>query len=427
MSDPNVAVEICVVTAFPDIVRSYMASSVLGRGVASGALEVSVIDIRDFASGDYRQIDDYSYGGGGMVLMSGPLEAAIDSAAPPDERFVVYPSPQGVTLHQELVEDLRRIAGTRRLVIVCGHYEGVDERFVERCVDMEISMGDFVLTGGELPALAIVDAVARLVRGVVGRFEAVREDSFFSGMLDHPHYTRPEVWNGDAVPGVLMGGNHGEIVRFRRRQAVRRTISRKPEAIARAGVMPYLEFGVYVVQLHHPVLDRNGNVSTTALTGMDLHDVARVCRTYGVKKYIVATPLDSQRDMIHKIAGHWITGYGAEFNPDRAEAMKTIKTTRSLKQALGWVEEKEHRPPFTIATTARERSDSSSWLTLKERILRVSRPVVFIFGTGWGLSDEVMVSSDAVMAPILGGDDGYNHLSVRSAASIALDRFFGFR
>lgn len=427
MSEPGASPRVAIVTAFPGLIRGYLGASVLGRGIKSGALEVSVVDVRDFAAGEYRQIDDYSYGGGGMVMMAGPLEAAVDSVSPRENRFVVYPSPQGVRAAQEIVEDLRRIAGEKTLVIVCGHYEGLDERFVARNVNLEISMGDFVLTGGELPALALTDAVARLIPGVVGKFEAVEGDSFFSGMLDHPHYTRPENFDGSSVPEELLSGDHGAIVRHRRDEAARRTLERRPDLIARAGIMPYLKRGVYVIQLHHPALDRNGGESATAITGMDLHDIARACLAYGVKKYIVATPIASQREMIKKIAAHWTDGYGAAFNPDRSEAMRKIKSVPSLERALAFIEEREKKSPFTIATTARERGGSASWLALKSAVLREERPAAFVFGTGSGLPDRVIDSCGAVMSPISGGLDGLNHLSLRSAVSITLDRFFGFR
>jgi tRNA (guanine37-N1)-methyltransferase len=246
-------------------------------------------------------------------------------------------------------------------------------------------------------------------------------------MLDNPHYTRPENFGGDKVPQVLLSGNHGAINGFRRREAVERTLSRRPEMISRAGIMPYVEGGVYVLQLHHPVLDRNGRKSTTAVTGMDLHDIGRACRTYGVKRYIVVTPLKPQRDLVKKVSSHWVDGYGADVNPDRAEAMRKIKTSDTLRRTLEWIENKEKTFPFTIATTAKEWDGAASWITLKERVLRAKRPVALIFGTGWGLCDEVLASSDSVMSPISGGLDGYNHLSVRSAVSITLDRFFGFR
>lgn len=421
------SVQISVITAFPELVRGFISSSVLGRAIASGKLEVSAVDIRDYAVGAYRQIDDYSFGGGGMVLMPGSLEAALESVAGREERCVVCPTPQGIPLHQELVEDLYRVSLAKRLAIVCGHYEGIDERFVERNADVEFSIGDFVLTGGELPAIALVDAISRLVKGVVGKERAVEEDSFFSGMLDHPHYTRPADFKGSVVPDALLGGDHAAIDAYRKKEAARRTISRRPDIIARACIMPYLEKGAYVVLLHHPVLDRNGQKSTTAITGMDLHDISRVCRTYGVKKYFIVTPFAPQREMVKKIAAHWISGYGAEFNPDRKEAMELIKTSSSLGGALKWIEDREKASPFTIATTAKPHSGGLNWTGVKRRLLEISNPAVFIFGTGSGLHEDVLSRSSVVMRPISGGNRDYNHLSVRSAVGIVLDRFFGFR
>lgn len=429
------SVRISVVTAFPDLVRTYLGASVLGRGIHAGKLDVSVVDIRDFSedtssassASAYRQIDDYSFGGGGMVIMPAPLEAALESVSKKNDRYVVFPSPQGVAMNQERVEDLRKIAGTKHLVIVCGHYEGLDERFVRSHVDLEVSLGDFVLTGGELPALAIIDAISRFVEGVVGKASAVQNDSFYTGLLDHPHYTRPATYKGTTVPEVLLTGDHAAIVSYRNDEAIARTLTRRPDLLSRAGIMPYLEKGVYVVQLHHPVYDRNGQKSTTAITGMDLHDIARICRTYGVKKYIIVTPLEPQREMIKTIAAHWIEGYGAAFNPDRADAMRRIKTFASFARALAWIEEREHAKPLTVATTAKERPQAVNWLSVKATLLQEKRPAAFLFGTGHGLHEDILTNSEVVLRPIAGGLDGYNHLSVRSAAGIVLDRFFGFR
>lgn len=416
--------KITVITAFPELMRNYLASSVLGRGIAAGKLEAEVVDIRDFSEGSYRQIDDYCYGSGGMMLMAEPLAKAVESVSGGAKPYVVYPSPQGVRLHQELVEDLAR---KEHLVIVCGHYEGVDERFTEKYVDMEISLGDFVLTGGEMPAMAIVDAVSRLIPGVVGSESSVEEDSFYSGMLDTPHYTRPAEWRGERVPEVLMGGDAKAIERWRRRQSVERTLDRRPDVAGRAGIIPWLSGGAYVMEVHYPVLDKRGEKSSTAITGMDLHDIARACRTYGIKKYLLVTPIAQQREMAKRIAGHWTSGWGADYNPDRREAFSTLKIFASVQKALAWAEEKEKKPVFKIATTAKRHEGAQHWLTLKREILRRDHSPLFIFGTGWGLHDEVMDMADAVMTPIIGGKDGWNHLSVRSAVSITLDRFFGWR
>ena len=416
--------KITVITAFPELMRDYLASSVLGRGIAAGKLEAEVVDIRGFSEGSYRQIDDYCYGSGGMMLMAEPLAKAVESVSGGAKPYVVYPSPQGVRLHQELVEDLAR---KERLVIVCGHYEGVDERFTEKYVDMEISLGDFVLTGGEMPAMAIVDAVSRLIPGVVGSESSVEEDSFYSGMLDTPHYTRPAQWRGERVPEVLLNGDAKAIERWRRRQSVERTLDRRPDIAGRAGIIPWLSGGAYVMEVHYPVLDKRGEKSSTAITGMDLHDIARACRTYGIKKYLLVTPIAQQREMAKRIAGHWTSGWGADYNPDRREAFSTLKIFASVQKALAWAEEKEKKPVFKIATTAKRHAGAQHWLTLKREILRRDHSPVLIFGTGWGLHDEVMNMADAVMTPICGGKDGWNHLSVRSAVSITLDRFFGWR
>lgn len=416
--------KISIITAFPELMRSYLAASVLGRGIAAGKLDVEVIDIRDFAEGDYRQIDDYCYGSGGMMLMAEPLAKALASVSAETKPYVVYPSPQGTHLYQELVEDLSR---KENLVIICGHYEGVDERFTQKYVDAEISLGDFVLTGGEMPAMAIVDAVSRLFPGVVGKNSSVTEDSFYSGMLDTPHYTRPAEWRGARVPEVLTNGDAKAIDRWRRRRSVERTLDRRPDVAARAGIMPWLSGGAYVMEVHYPVLDKHGEKSSTAITGMDLHDIARACRTYGIKKYLLVTPLAQQREMAKRIAGHWTSGWGAEYNPDRKEAFSTLKIFASVQKALGWLSEREKKEPFKIATTAKRHAGAQHWLTLKREILRRDHSPVFLFGTGWGLHDEVMEMADAVMTPITGGSDGWNHLSVRSAVSITLDRFFGWR
>lgn len=416
--------KITVITAFPELMRNYLASSVLGRGIAAGKLEAEVVDIRDFSEGSYRQIDDYCYGSGGMMLMAEPLARAVESVSGGAKPYVVYPSPQGVRLHQELVEDLAR---KEHLVIVCGHYEGVDERFTEKYVDMEISLGDFVLTGGEMPAMAIVDAVSRLIPGVVGSESSVEEDSFYSGMLDTPHYTRPAQWRGERVPEVLLNGDAKAIERWRRRQSVERTLDRRPDIAGRAGIIPWLSGGAYVMEVHYPVLDKRGEKSSTAITGMDLHDIARACRTYGIKKYLLVTPIAQQREMAKRIAGHWTSGWGADYNPDRREAFSTLKIFASVQKAIAWTEEKEKKPVFKIATTAKRHAGAQHWLTLKREILRRDHSPLIIFGTGWGLHDEVMEMADAVMTPICGGKDGWNHLSVRSAVSITLDRFFGWR
>ncbi len=224
------ALAVAVVTLFPGLVEAFAGHGVTGRAVERGVLRLECVNPRSFARDRHRTVDDRPYGGGpGMVMRFEPLHAATRAAR---ERLggarVVYLSPQGARLDQETV---RRLAGQRRLVLVCGRYEGVDERFVEADVDEEISIGDYVLAGGELAALVLVEAMSRLVPGVLGHRDSASEDSFAERLLDWPHYTRPERVAGRAVPAVLLGGDHGAVRRWRRKQALGRTLLRRPDLL----------------------------------------------------------------------------------------------------------------------------------------------------------------------------------------------------
>ena len=221
---------IVVVTLFPELVTQALAFGVLGRAVARDVLTVETIDPREFATDLHRTVDDRPYGGGpGMVMKAEPLRRAVELAVlrVPDARRV-YLAADGRPVDQARVAALARLPG---LVLVAGRYEGVDERFVECCIDETVSVGDLVLSGGELPALMLIDAMARLLPGTLGCAESAEHESFTTGLLDWPHYTRPEVWEGRPVPPVLLGGNHAEIERWRRRQALGRTRVRRPDLL----------------------------------------------------------------------------------------------------------------------------------------------------------------------------------------------------
>jgi tRNA (guanine37-N1)-methyltransferase len=222
-----------VLTLFPEMFAGPLDASILLRARERGLLEVRVTDIRDYASDRHRVADDYSYGGGaGMIMKPEPIFGAVEAVqCPPEsgcrERTILL-SPQGRVLNQALV---RELAGEDHLILICGHYEGVDERVREHLVSDEVSVGDYVLTGGELPAMIVVDAVARLLPGVLGAQEAAQEDSFAGGLLEYPQYTRPAEFRGWGVPEVLLSGNHQAVRRWRREQALRRTRARRPELI----------------------------------------------------------------------------------------------------------------------------------------------------------------------------------------------------
>ncbi|HLA92299.1 MAG TPA: tRNA (guanosine(37)-N1)-methyltransferase TrmD [Actinomycetota bacterium] len=218
-----------VLTIFPGIFESPLRESLLGKAVEAGLLDVRVHDIRDSTTDKHRQVDDESYGGGpGMVMKPEPIFAAVRTLGEGDMRLLLL-SPAGRRLDQALV---RELAGEPWLVLICGRYEGVDERVVEGLPAEEVSIGDYVLSGGEVPALVVIEAVTRLIPGVIGREESHERDSFGpEGLLDHPHYTRPAEFRGMAVPEVLLSGNHAEIERWRREAALEKTRRNRPDLL----------------------------------------------------------------------------------------------------------------------------------------------------------------------------------------------------
>lgn len=221
-----------VLTLFPLMFDSPLSASILKRAIEAELIEVNIHDIRGFAKGRHKQADDRPYGGGsGMVMMPQPIAdalKAIPGAGEHEKRRVLLLSPQGRTFDQAYAEEL---AEFDRLVFICGHYEGIDERIRDLYVDEELSLGDYVLTGGELGAMVVIDAVSRLVPGVVGDPESLREESFSDGLLEYPHYTRPEVFEGRRVPEVLLSGHHENIRRWRRSQRIKRTAFRRPDLL----------------------------------------------------------------------------------------------------------------------------------------------------------------------------------------------------
>jgi tRNA (guanine37-N1)-methyltransferase len=217
-----------VITLFPDFFDSPLASGLVGKALAKGIATVNLVNPRDFTVDKHHRVDDEPYGGGvGMVLKPDPIFAAVESLPVLPRREILLLTPQGVPMQQPLFQELAQ--SFDQLVLICGHYEGVDERVVEQLVTREVSLGDFVLTCGEIPALALLNGVIRLLPGTVGKAESLKLESFEAGLLDYPHYTRPAEFRGWTVPDVLLSGNHAEIDRWRQAQQIQRTRNRRPD------------------------------------------------------------------------------------------------------------------------------------------------------------------------------------------------------
>ena len=222
-----------VLTVFPDMLEAALGYGVVGRAREQGLIEFRAWDLRDFAEGSYRQVDDTPYGGGGgMVMKPEPLVRAIEAISGDRAPRLIFMTPQGSRFDQRQAEELAEKA--MPLLFICGRYEGVDERVREEFIDEEISVGDYVLTGGELPALVVIDAVSRLLPGVLGNEDSAANDSFTTGLLDCPHYTRPPEYRGKRVPDVLLSGDHEAIRRWRREEALKRTQARRSDLLEQA-------------------------------------------------------------------------------------------------------------------------------------------------------------------------------------------------
>jgi tRNA (guanine37-N1)-methyltransferase len=418
-----------VLTLFPGMFDSPLNHSILKKAQEKGLISMRLMDFRDFTTDRHRITDDYSYGGGqGMVMKPEPVISAIEGARRNLNRpRVILLTPRGNVFDQKTAGRLSR---EKELVLICGRYEGVDER-VKHFIDEELSIGDYTLSGGEIAAMVLIDAVTRLIPGVLGNERSAEEESFSNGLLEYPQYTRPEEFRGMRVPEILLSGDHERIHRWRRDMSLKLTEERRPDLFRKAHLTPEERrlFGglpgrFYIALLHYPVYDKNGQVVTTAITNMDIHDIARSARTYGVKKFYVLTPVKALQKLALKIITHWQEGYGSQYNATRKEALSLARLMDTLDDAIMDVERDCGTKPRLVVTSARPGQHRTSFAELKEMLKENIQPVLLLLGTGWGLTDTVLAQSDHILEAIEGETD-YNHLSVRSAAAIILDRLLG--
>ncbi|SNR87331.1 tRNA (Guanine37-N(1)-) methyltransferase [Humidesulfovibrio mexicanus] len=431
-----------ILTLFPEFFQGPLTCAQMARAREAGIVDFALVNPRDFSTGRYCHVDDRPYGGGpGMVMQPEPLERALASVERPGRKIVLAPS--GRQLTQSLARELAR---EEALTLVCGRYEGIDERLIEAEGLEAIGVGEAVLNGGEAAALCLVEAVARLLPGFMGKEESGEDESFSHGLLEHPHYTRPEEYLGRAVPEVLRGGSHAAIARWRREASLARTLARRPEMLREAPLdgadinflrglahPAALGRGLFLCLLHHPVLDKAGKTATVSLTNLDIHDMCRVSRTYELGGAFFVTPLDDQRELGQRLLDHWTEGPGGQANPDRGQALRLGRMAASLDEVLERVAARTGRTPRLVATSAR--AGYRVRRGRKERMIAFTppgvvrgwlerEPVVLVLGTGHGLAPEVLERSDAVLTPVR-GFSRYNHLPVRAAAAILADRLLG--
>ena len=289
--------------------------------------------------------------------------------------------------------------------------------------------------GGEIPACTIIEAVSRLIPGVVGKEDSVKNESFQDIFLEYPQYTRPSNFNRLKVPEILLSGNHYEIEKWRKDKSIENTVNKRIDLIInrerslsedevnKIKELLSKKYEIYIGLVHYPVFNKKGEIVLTAITNMDIHDISRVSRTYGIKKYFIITPDKEQKAYAERIINHWKEGYGKDFNPSRKEALKVTEIVDSIDSAIKKIKNNSNKELILVGTSAKKRENEITINRLKE--LATKNSIFLIFGTGWGLSDEVLNKMDYMLEPVYGLTD-FNHLSVRSAVSIIIDRIFGF-
>ncbi|WP_243438372.1 tRNA (guanosine(37)-N1)-methyltransferase TrmD [Fundidesulfovibrio soli] len=418
-----------ILTLFPEFYDSPLSCALLGKAVEQGIVDFNLVNPRDFATNKHRTVDDRPYGGGpGMVMMLDPLAGALRSLEAPGRILML--SPRGKPMSQALA---RELAAEPALTVLCGRYEGIDERLLELYPIELVSVGDFVLSGGESASLCLIEAVSRLLPGFMGKEESGDEESFSHGVLEYPHYTRPEVYEGLGVPPVLLGGDHAKVARWRREQSLEQTMARRPELLAEARLDPrdraHLAAlrrtlpgrNLHVALVHGPVMNKMGHTVTVSLTNLDLHDIARISRTYGLAGFFAVTPLEDQQALAATLLGHWTGGAGGKGNPDRAEAFGMVRVVSTLEDAVAGVTESCGQEPLVLATSARP---DGALTPGGVRQALEERPVLLVLGTGSGLAPEALALTHGLLAPVR-PYGGYNHLPVRAACAILLDRILG--
>ncbi len=470
--------KISIITVFPELHEPFIKLSLIGKAIEKGIVECQIIRLSSLVSPKER-IDEPTCGpGSGMIIKPELIQKAIEQGESTfGPGFKIFFSPQGIKLDQRVLRNLgheffgeissypstsleqtktssekiliqaahpspepcRRVEGLKNslstpnhLILICSRYEGIDVRVEEHFADLILSIGDYVLMGGDVPAQVFLEGILRLLPGIVGKQESVQEESFSKALLDHPEYGLPVEWQGMKIPDIVLSGNHGKIAAWRKEEACKKTVMKrfdwfrannptKEEIACAKKFIPRH----YMAVMHTQIMLKGGLMGESSIASLDIHDIARSCTTYGIENFFIVSPLKDQRAILDTFLNFWRSPEGIEYNQSRHKSIQIVRPIDSLDDVIKEITEKEGKKPLLIATSAKEYQNIQSIDYQSQSLVwQHDQPILFIFGTGQGLANIVLDRCDYLLAPIYGMTD-YNHLSVRAAASIILDRWMG--
>ncbi len=422
-----------IITIFPEFFESVFSCGVASKAVENNLISINLHNLRDYSENKHKKVDDTPYGGGsGMLMNPGPFAKALKSIKDNKKKSVVILTSASAERFTD--KKASEISNYDQVIILCGRYEGVDQRISEKYVDMELSIGDFVNSGGEYAASVIVDSASRYVKGVLGNSGSLDFESYGESLLEYPQYTKPDNFDEMKVPEVLLSGNHEKIRKWRRIESIKKTYNKRPELLDSAKLdleetkllkdyqsenLP--NFRAYIALIHYPVYNKQLEIISSACKSIDVHDICRDATTFGVEKFYIVTPVEEQQKLVKKLISHWTDGPGEKYNETKKRAFSIVEIKNTIEETIESIEKNEGCKPQIVVTDARFSDEMIGYTELGKKIMSNDKPFLILFGTGWGLAKQVLEKADYTLKPIEGYSN-YNHLSVRSAVAIILDR-----
>jgi len=444
--------KISIITVFPEFYENFINTSLIKRAQEKDLISFDFFKMSDFCEPKERIDEPVCGPGAGMIIKPEVIEKAIESCEKKHgEGIKIFFSPQGEKLTQRVLQNFYKktfeeksenstesLSKTPHIILICARYEGVDVRVEQFYADKIISIGDYVMMGGDLPAQVFLESFLRLIPEVVGKQESVEHESFSKSFFDYPEYGLPKLWKDIKIPEIVLSGNHGEIEKWRKTEACKKTVlnrfdwfrssdpSQEDIKLCKKQIPNH-----YVALMHTDVILKDPKhpdgrrVGHSSVTSLDLHDIARSSATYGIKNVFMVSPVIDQRAIMNELLDFWKSDDGKKYNITRFQAVSRVVPIPSFQETIEFIEKEEGKKPLVITTSAKthEHPNKIDYFS-QGRVWSQDRPVLFIFGTAQGLCDKVIDESDFLLLPIEGMTN-YAHLSVRSAVAIILDRWLG--